>query len=114
MAGEKLVKNLMHVHFKNNTLLLDTFTFESNMLCEKMLDKGISKLLNGKNFISFLLWRLTTIHFLHLLLFHGFPFLTEPHHKDTEREPQGDTDNADQKSYKPGLLHQVLFLWPYK
>lgn len=58
--------------------------------------------------------RLTTIHFLHLLLFHGFPFLTEPHHKDTEREPQGDTDNADQKSYKPGLLHQVLFLWPCK
>lgn len=49
MAGEKLVKNLMHVHFKNNTLLLDTFKFDSNMLCEKMLDKGISKLLNGKN-----------------------------------------------------------------
>lgn len=49
MAGEKLVKNLMHVHFKNNTLLLDTFTFDSNKLCEKMLDKGISKLLNGKN-----------------------------------------------------------------
>lgn len=43
------VKNSMHVHFKNNTLLLDTFTFESNMLCEKMLDKGISKLLNGKD-----------------------------------------------------------------
>lgn len=43
------VKNLMHVHFKNNTLLLDTFTFDSNKLCEKMLDKGISKLLNGKN-----------------------------------------------------------------
>lgn len=113
-------QNLMHVHFKNNTLLLDTFTFDSNMLCEKMLDKGTvyikvikwKKL--GKNFISFLLWRLTTIHFLHLLLFHGFPFLTEPHHKDTEREPQGDTDNADQKSYKPGLLHQVLFLWPCK
>lgn len=43
------VKNSMHVHFKNNTLLLDTFTFDSNKLCEKMLDKGISKLLNGKN-----------------------------------------------------------------
>lgn len=43
------LKNFIHVHFKNNTLLLDTFTFDSNMLCEKMLDKGISKLLNGKN-----------------------------------------------------------------
>lgn len=44
-------QNLMHVHFKNNTLLLDTctFTFDSNMLCEKILDKGISKLSNGKN-----------------------------------------------------------------
>lgn len=40
------VKNLIHVHFKNNSLLLDTFTFDSNMLCEKML--GILKSSNGK------------------------------------------------------------------
>lgn len=39
-------QNLMHAHFKNNTLLLDTFTFDSNMLCEKML--GILKSSNGK------------------------------------------------------------------
>lgn len=88
------------------------------MLCKKMLDKGILKSLDGKinekNYKSFLFWKLTTIHFLHFLFFHGFPLLTEPDHKDTECEPQGDTDDADQESYKPGLLHQVLLLWPCK
>lgn len=56
-------------------------------------------------------YKLTTVHFLHLLFFHGFPLLAQPHHKDTQSEPQGDSYNTDEEANEPGLFYQILLLW---